>query len=114
MGFKQLPDFHFAVNESPILTEPWTVLLIRAFTNASVFHMSEMEELRNHQSFDMDHDSKALQVSTARVECCVRALRFLGNKSQMAEALAIVLSKYLDARGGMHETDLPSSQIHAV
>lgn len=37
MGVEQLPGFHFAVNESPLLTEPWLVLLIRAFTKASIF-----------------------------------------------------------------------------
>lgn len=31
MGLKQLPDFHFAVNESPLLTEPWVVLLHSGF-----------------------------------------------------------------------------------
>ncbi|RHZ46116.1 putative C6 transcription factor [Aspergillus thermomutatus] len=96
IGLKQLPDFHFAVSESPALTEPWTILLIRAFTNAAVFHMSEIEELQNHQWFDIDHTSEALQVSTARAESCIRALRFLGSKSRMAEAIGKVLSKHLD------------------
>lgn len=114
VALKQLPAFHFAVNQSPVLTEPWTILLIRAFTNASVFHMNEIEELRNQQWLDMDHNSEALQVSTARAESCIRALRFLGSKSRMAEAIAIVLSKNLDARGDIHGPDLPSSQVLAT
>lgn len=55
MASKQLPNFHVTVSESPVLTEPWTILLIRAFTKASVFHMSEIEELLDHQWLDMDH-----------------------------------------------------------
>lgn len=96
MGSKQLPGCHFAVNESPALTEPWTILLIRAFTNAAVFHIGEMEDLQNNQWFDMDDTSEALRVSTARAESCIRALRFLGSKSRMAEAIGKVLSKHLD------------------
>lgn len=96
MGSQQLPGLHFAVSESPTLTEPWTILLIRAFTNAAVFHMSEMEELQNHQWFDKDDSSETLQISTARAESCIRALQFLGSKSRMAEAIAKVLSKHLE------------------
>lgn len=96
IGLKQLPDFHFAVNESPALTEPWTILFIRAFTDAAVFHIGEIEELQNHQWSDIDHTSEALQVSTARAESCIRALRFLGRKSRMAEDIGTVLSKHLD------------------
>lgn len=44
----QLPNFHSAVNESPLLTEPWTVLLIRAFTKAAIFHLGMAEELQKH------------------------------------------------------------------
>lgn len=96
MASEQLPDFHFAVSESPILTEPWTILLIRAFTKASIFHMSEIEEFRDHQWLGRNHDREVLRASTARFESCVRALRFLGSKSRMAEAIAVVLSRYLD------------------
>lgn len=96
MSSKQLPDFHFAVNGSPVLTEPWTVLLIRAFTIASVLHIRETEELQKRQWFDMDYSNEPVQVSTARAESCIKALRFLGSKSQMAETIAMVVSNYLD------------------
>ncbi|KAI7972168.1 hypothetical protein EIK77_001734 [Talaromyces pinophilus] len=96
MGSKPLPGAHFAVNESPALTEPWTILLIRAFTKAAVFHMSEMEELQNKQWFDVDDTGEALRVSTARAESCIRALQFLGSKSRMAEAIGKVLSQHLE------------------
>lgn len=96
MGLNQLPGFHFAVNESPLLTEPWTVLLVRAFSKASIFHLKETEKLQKYQRFVFDHESKALQTSVTRLENCVTALRFLGAKSEMAEAISIVLSESLN------------------
>ncbi|KAJ5519721.1 hypothetical protein N7463_000174 [Penicillium fimorum] len=96
MGLNQLPGFHFAVNESPLLTEPWTVLLVRAFSKASIFHLKETEKLQKYQRFVFDHESKALQASVTRLENCVIALRFLGAKSGMAEAISIVLSESLN------------------
>ncbi|KAI3229901.1 hypothetical protein DTO012A9_8520 [Penicillium roqueforti] len=95
IGLNQLPGFHFAVNESPLLTEPWMVLLVRAFSKASIFHLKEIEKLQKYQRFVFDHESKALQTSVARLENCVTALRFLGIKSAMAEAISIVLSESL-------------------
>lgn len=96
MGLKQLPDFHFAVNESPLLTEPWAVLLIRAFTKASLFHLAEAEKLQKLEWSFLGHESETLQASVRRGESCVRALRFLGTKSGMAEAISKVLSRSFD------------------
>ncbi|KAJ5816002.1 hypothetical protein N7447_008235 [Penicillium robsamsonii] len=96
LGLNQLPGFHFAVNESPLLTEPWTVLLVRAFSKASIFHLKETEKLQKYQRFVFDHESRALQASITRLENCVIALRFLGAKSGMAEAISIVLSESLN------------------
>lgn len=96
IGLNQLPGFHFAVNESPLLTEPWTELLVRAFSKASIFHLKEKEKLQKYQRFVFDHESKALQESATRLENCVTALRFLGAKSGMAGAISIVLSESLN------------------
>ncbi|KXG51074.1 uncharacterized protein PGRI_066460 [Penicillium griseofulvum] len=96
IGLNQLPGFHFAVNKSPLLTEPWTVLHVRAFSKASIFHLKEIEKLQKYQILVFDHERKALQASVARLENCVTALRFLGIKSRMAEAISIVLSESLN------------------
>ncbi|RJE24724.1 hypothetical protein PHISCL_02933 [Aspergillus sclerotialis] len=103
MALKQLPDFHFAVNESSLLTEPWTILFIRAFATASIFHLGEAEKLhKKQQYFILGHKNAELQASIARGENCVRALRFLGSKSGMAEAISKILSPSLALyrRGG--------------
>merc|ERR1712000_680513 len=47
---EQLKDFHFAVSGSSLLTEPWTVLMVRGFTKAAVFHLGEAEEMRKYEA----------------------------------------------------------------
>lgn len=110
MGVKQLPDFHFAVNESPLLTEPWTVLLIRALTKASIFHLGKAEELHKKRQYSsLGHESEGLQGSVAWAEFCIRALQCLGSKSGMAEAISKVLSQSLDLYRRVEADFLPSS-----
>lgn len=88
---QQLPDFHFAVNEGPLLTEPWTVLLVRAFTKAALFHFGVAEDLKQHDWAVLGHGSDDLQQSTKRAEYCTKALWSLGKKSRMAKDIAEVL-----------------------
>ncbi|KAL9567245.1 hypothetical protein ACKAV7_008620 [Fusarium commune] len=40
-----LSEFHHAINQCMILTEPWTVILIRAFSKAANYWMGEVNEL---------------------------------------------------------------------
>ncbi|KAF7562233.1 hypothetical protein G7046_g1900 [Stylonectria norvegica] len=91
----QLPDFHFAVNEGPLLTEPWTVILIRAFTKASIFHLAVADDLRQHEWAMFGHDSEDFQESLRRSENCIKALWCLGRKSEMARNITEVLSEAL-------------------
>ncbi|KAH6962086.1 hypothetical protein BKA56DRAFT_560841 [Ilyonectria sp. MPI-CAGE-AT-0026] len=95
---EQLPDFHFAVNEGPLLTEPWTIILIRAFTKASVFHLSVADDLRQNEWRILGHDSEEFQDSLRRSENCIRALWCLGKKSEMARNVTKVLSQALHAQ----------------
>ncbi|EFX04863.1 c6 zinc finger domain containing protein [Grosmannia clavigera kw1407] len=71
------PDFHFAVLEGTILTEPWSMLLIQAFSRAGILLLREYD---GHQP-------------RFRCEDCVRALWLLGKKSDMARTAATVLSR---------------------
>ncbi|KPM44549.1 hypothetical protein AK830_g2053 [Neonectria ditissima] len=92
---EQLPDFHFAVNEGPLLTEPWTIILIRAFTKASIFHLGVADDLKQNEWAVLGHDSQEFQESLRRSEYCIRALWCLGKKSEMARNLTTVLSEAL-------------------
>lgn len=108
VNMEQLPDFHFAVNESPLLTEPWTILLIRAFTAASVYHIAVAEELRKDEWSVLGHESEELQASIRRAKSCVRALGLLGTKTAMALSISKVLSRQLWAyeRDGSLDSEL--------
>ena len=84
----QLPDFHSAVNQGAILTEPWTMILIRAFSKAFVWHLNEVELWRFN-------GCQNYQDSLAQCQDCARALWYLGRKSDMARNVAMALSKAL-------------------
>ncbi|KAM5357241.1 hypothetical protein ACJZ2D_016470 [Fusarium nematophilum] len=94
-GDHQLPNFHFAVNQGPLLTEPWTILLIRGFTKAALFHLCEAEDLRQHECAVLGHDNEDLRLSMTRCGYCVGALWSLGRKSQMAKDIAEMLDQEL-------------------
>ncbi|KAJ2977993.1 hypothetical protein NUW58_g2105 [Xylaria curta] len=95
---EQLPGYHFAVNKGSILTEPWTMLLIRAFTKAAVFHLSAAEELRRQEWTPLGQGSEEYKESLTRCDACIKALYFLGRKSEMARSLSKVLAEGLQSQ----------------
>ena len=92
----QLPDFHSAVNQGAILTEPWTMILIRAFSKAFVWHFDEAELWQLNRA-SLGHGRQDHKESVGQCEDCVRALWYLGRKSDMARNVAMALSKALAA-----------------
>ena len=98
----QLPDFHSAVNQGAILTEPWTMILIRAFSKAFVWHLDEAELWQlNHTS--LGHGQQDYEDSVGQCHDCIKALWYLGRKSDMARNVATALLKALEvfeARNG--------------
>ncbi|KAH6893390.1 hypothetical protein B0T10DRAFT_592351 [Thelonectria olida] len=86
-------DLHFAVVEGSILTEPWTMILIRAFTKAAILHLTEVEEASRHDPMALDNP--AILTLARRCEDCTRALYCLGKKSDMARNIGTILSSAL-------------------
>jgi hypothetical protein len=98
------PDFHFAVNKCTILTEPWTVLVIRAFTKAGALHIARAQDLWKTKVTDLGHEGETCEESLRRCKECIKGLWFLGKKSDMARSTAGLLYQAL---GNMHrEIDL--------
>jgi hypothetical protein len=83
----QPSEFHHALNESMILTEPWTVILIRAFSKAAIYWMDEANDLRVLEA------KGEVGERLAQAEECIRALWILGKKSDGARRCAEVLSR---------------------
>lgn len=107
---EQLPGLHFAVSESPLLTEPWTVLLIRAFTKSCIFHIESSDELKRHEWQDpLGHRGEELQVSMRRAKSCARALGYLGTKSEMSRAVSKLLTRQILALQGNPTSITPVS-----
>ncbi|CAI6086826.1 unnamed protein product [Clonostachys chloroleuca] len=91
-GAQETP-FHSVTHEGAILTEPWTILIIRAFTKAAAIHLERAEELWHSRSSDPSGGRGEMQGSLDRCEYCTRALWLLGKKSDMARKAAEILSR---------------------
>ncbi|PIA98348.1 Regulatory protein alcR [Cercospora beticola] len=88
-AFAQSPDFHHAVNEAALLTEPWTVVLIRAFGFAGAILAKRVKAEGSKGEICVEVPSE----SRRRLQWCVDALALLGRKSDMAMCAADVLRK---------------------
>jgi hypothetical protein len=96
-SFSQSRDFHFALNQGSLLTEPWTAVMIRVFAKAGVLLLESETMLPLDDLADTEDDFK-------RADDCVRALWYLGRKSDMALAAAKILGNALkEKRKGLQE-----------
>ncbi|KAI5360385.1 hypothetical protein Slin15195_G083090 [Septoria linicola] len=88
-AFAQSADFHHAVNEAALLTEPWTLVLIRAFSSAGVVlaNRVKLEGCKGEIGVEVCSESRR------RLQWCIDALALLGRKSDMAMCAADVLRK---------------------
>lgn len=102
----ELPSFHHAVNEGTILTEPWTIILIRAFSKAAILLMAEVEKLKEAELLKTDYTNERFTDTLQHAESCVRSLWFLGKKSDMSRKVALVLRNELD-RLRLRHCDFP-------
>jgi len=84
-SFSRAGEFHSAVNEGALLTEPWTEVLIQSFSKACTVLMKMFPQpgYEEHSKFD---------VYTSRSESCVKALWYLGRKSDIALLACNILS----------------------
>jgi hypothetical protein len=90
-SFSQSSDFHFALNQGSILTEPWTAVLIRVFAKAGVI-LLEFDTMLPSECVTEGEDN------FRRADQCVRALWYLGKKSDMALSAAKILGNALKDR----------------
>ncbi|KND90503.1 Regulatory protein alcR [Tolypocladium ophioglossoides CBS 100239] len=77
----KMADFHFAVSQGSLLTEPWTMLVIRAYVKACLYYL----DVASHNEIDGNNNSR-------QYDQCIRALWYLGRKSDMARNAADILS----------------------
>ena len=87
----KLHDFHDSVNEVALLTEPWTSVLIRCFTKAACFLLTEVDASPPPPP---KWDSPS-EHSRRHFANCINGLWVLGRKSDMAFMAARSLSNSL-------------------
>ncbi|KAI0436085.1 hypothetical protein F4803DRAFT_252644 [Xylaria telfairii] len=90
----QLPGFHSAVNKGSILTEPWTIILIRAFSKAFAWHFDKAQLEAQNRDF-LSYVGQDVQRRISQCTDCVKALWQLGKKSDMAWTVAETLASAL-------------------
>lgn len=82
--------FHDSVNEVAFLVEPWTVVLIHSFAKAGYICF---------ESFQMPGEQNMLaECFQQNCEFCIRALQYLGRKSDMAFLVARNLSRSFELK----------------
>ncbi|CAN8098268.1 unnamed protein product [Discula destructiva] len=87
-GPAQLDGYHHAVNEGALLTEPWTMILLRTFSKTAILLLEEGERVSDAR---VDRAAEARD-RLQRCEDCIKALWYLGRKSDMAREVANILS----------------------
>jgi hypothetical protein len=93
LSFAKSPDFHHAVNKAALLTEPWTVVLVRAFA-LSGETLVKLVMSRRGAGFLMD--AVNLAEARGRLDDCIEALWLLGRKSDMSLQAAKILQETVD------------------
>jgi hypothetical protein len=93
LSFAQSPDFHHAVNKAALLTEPWTVVLVRSFAHAGEV-LVKLVLSQGEPGLFVDADNLAKVRS--RLTDCIEALWLLGRKSDMALGAAKILQEAVD------------------
>lgn len=87
-SFSRLHNFHLALRQGSLLTEPWTAVLIRVFAKAGAFLLESRHMLVVNDTMD---DEEAFR----RADDCIRALWYLGRKFGMAISAAKLLGDAL-------------------
>ncbi|KAL0934020.1 regulatory protein alcR (C6 zinc finger domain-containing protein) [Colletotrichum truncatum] len=88
----KLTGYHYAANEGALLTEPWTMVLIRSITKAALSLLDEAENLQETANQNNDFGESLF----IRCEDCVKALWYLGRKSDLARQVAKILGNGLE------------------
>ncbi|RMZ77996.1 hypothetical protein DV737_g4113, partial [Chaetothyriales sp. CBS 132003] len=74
LSFSQSPDFHHAVNRAALLTEPWTLILVRCFSHAGEVLVKVVLSQQQPGLFTITDD---LAQARTRLDDCIQALRLL-------------------------------------
>ncbi|KZL66913.1 regulatory protein alcR (C6 zinc finger domain-containing protein) [Colletotrichum tofieldiae] len=93
-GIGRLANFHMAVNDGALLTEPWTMVLIRSFAMAGTLFLDDAINANNPSLCTNRSQLEPL----SRCEDCVKALWYLGRKSSLSRQVAIILGDGLDTQ----------------
>ncbi|KAK0785689.1 hypothetical protein LTR59_010933 [Friedmanniomyces endolithicus] len=87
-SFSRSPGFHHAVNKAALLTEPWTMVLVRSFGYAGAVWA---KQAASESRFVFTATTNCATGARERLQYCIDALSLLGKKSAMAMCAAQAL-----------------------
>ncbi|PSR82661.1 hypothetical protein BD289DRAFT_370983 [Coniella lustricola] len=88
--FGELENYHHAINEGALLTEPWTMILLRLFSRSSIILLEGTVKF-DTTSTECEATFERERGNLDRCRDCNKALWYLGRKSDMAREVANVL-----------------------
>ncbi|KAE8446052.1 hypothetical protein EG329_012560 [Mollisiaceae sp. DMI_Dod_QoI] len=86
-SFAHAHEFHFAVSQGALLTEPWTDILMRSFVKAGSVFLSCLAAISLSATYALPSKSEAEGLRD-QSRMCIQALRLLGKKSDSAHLAA--------------------------
>ncbi|KAJ4393601.1 hypothetical protein N0V93_002814 [Gnomoniopsis smithogilvyi] len=86
-GAGELDNFHHAVSDGALLTEPWTMILLRTFSKAAILLLEESVNATKTRDDRLGQHTRCLE----KCQDCIKALWYLGRKSDMAREVSQVL-----------------------
>ena len=96
-SFYRTSAFHDHLNQGALLTEPWTDILIRSFGKACCLFLDWLQISQNQPSEHQHFRPESLYASCAN---CIKGLRELGRKSDMARLVAMTFAPRLRQLSG--------------
>ena len=96
-SFYRTSAFHEHLNQGALLTEPWTDILIRSFGKACCLFLDWLQMCQNQPPEQQQFRPETLYANCAN---CIKGLRELGRKSDMARLVAMTFAPRLRQLSG--------------
>lgn len=97
VSFSNSREFAYPINQFALLSEPWTVVLVQAFTRAGYIFLDQLSRPpapRNNTRVSLVDERS---MTRSRCEHCIDGLSNIGNKSDMAYLAAKLLTDALQS-----------------
>lgn len=97
VSFSNSREFAYPINQFALLSEPWTVVLVQAFTRAGYVFLNQLTQPYKSRGNTRVSLVDERRMTRSRCESCIDGLSNIGNKSDMAYLAAKLLTDALQS-----------------